>query len=75
MMLPNYWLTRPVVTFDKAIQRAFDELLNITPNSAECPTIVYTLPYPKWQFLCYLADQHNIAMHGSGCHPTKTWSG
>ncbi|HSL28287.1 MAG TPA: hypothetical protein VK900_03725, partial [Anaerolineales bacterium] len=31
-----------------------------------CPTIPFTLPFPKWQFLCYLADHHNIAMHGSG---------
>ncbi len=26
----------------------------------------YTLPIPKWQFLCYLADEHQFALHGSG---------
>jgi len=66
MLLPDYWLTRPSVTFDDATRNAFDELLNTNLRSGECPTIQYTLPYPKWQFLCYLADHHNIAMHGSG---------
>jgi hypothetical protein len=54
------------VNFDETTQTAFDELLNTTINASECPTIEFTLPYPKWQFLCYLADHHSIAMHGSG---------
>jgi hypothetical protein len=65
-MLPDYWLTRPNVNFDETTQGAFDELLNITIEAGECPTIEFTLPYPKWQFLCYLADHHDIALHGSG---------
>jgi hypothetical protein len=66
MMLPDYWLTRPGVSFDKKSQLAFDELLNTTLSSGGCPTIQFTLPWPKWQFLCHLADQHDIALHGSG---------
>jgi hypothetical protein len=66
MMLPDYWLTRPSVNFDERVQNAFDELLNRTLSIGACPTIEFTLPWPKWQFLCYLADHHNIAMHGSG---------
>jgi hypothetical protein len=66
MMLPDYWLTRPSVEFDERTQIAFDELLNSALNLGGCPTIQFTLPYPKWQFLCYLADYHNIALHGSG---------
>ncbi|NOT03565.1 MAG: hypothetical protein HOP27_03085 [Anaerolineales bacterium] len=66
MILPDYWLTRPSVNFDETTQTAFDELLNTTINASECPTIEFTLPYPKWQFLCYLVDHHSIAMHGSG---------
>ena len=66
MMLPDYWLTRPSVNFDEKAQNAFDELLNWTLNIGACPTIEFTLPWSKWQFLCYLADHHNIAMHGSG---------
>ena len=66
MRLPDYWLTRPGVTFDERTQIAFDELLHATLSSNGCPTIQFTLPWPKWQFLCYLADQRDIALHGSG---------
>lgn len=64
MMLPDYWLTRPSADADAQI--AFDELLQTTLRIGECPTIDYTLPYAKWQFLCHLADHHDIALHGSG---------
>ena len=66
MQLLDYWLTRPSVNFDETTQNAFDALLNTSINASGCPTIEFTLPYPKWQFLCYLADHHDIAMHGSG---------
>ena len=65
-MLPDYWLTRPSVNFDEETRTAFDELLNTTLRIGGCPTIEYTLPWPKWQFLCHLADHHNLALHGSG---------
>ena len=66
MMLPDYWLTRPSEDFDERTQIAFDELLNTTLSIGGCPTIHFTLPWPKWQFLCYVADHHDIALHGSG---------
>jgi hypothetical protein len=66
MLLPDYWLTRPDATFDERTQLAFDELLNTTLSSGGCPTIDYALPWPKWQFLCHLADQCDMALHGSG---------
>lgn len=66
MMLPDYWLTRPSINFDTAIQNAFDGLLDTTLSSGKQSIIEYALPYPKWQFLCYLADRRDIAMHGSG---------
>ena len=66
MMLPDYWLTRPNANLDKKAQLAFDELLNRTLNMGDCPTIQFTLPWSKWQFLCHLADHHDLAMHGSG---------
>ena len=66
MMLPDYWLTRPGENLDKRTQNAFDELFNMTLGMGGCPTIPFTLPYPKWQFLCHLADHHDLALHGSG---------
>ena len=66
MILPDYWLPRPSMNVDENMRNAFDELLNTTQSADACPTIQYTLPWPKWQFLCYLADQQEIALHGSG---------
>jgi hypothetical protein len=66
MMLPDYWLTRPTVNFDEGAQNSFDELLSTSLGISGCPTIEYTLPFSKWQFLCHLADHHDIALHGSG---------
>ena len=66
MILPDYWLKRPSEGLDERAQSAFDELLKTTLSTGGCLTIHYTLPWPKWQFLCYLADHHDIAMHGSG---------
>src|SRR5258706_1104354 len=66
MMLPDYWLTRPSVNFDERTQMAFDEILNTNLSIGECPSIQFTLPWQKWQFLCHVADHHGIALHGSG---------
>lgn len=66
MILPAYWLTRPSQSFDEAAQTAFDELLSTMLSMGGCPAIQYRLPWPKWQFLCHVADRHAIAMHGSG---------
>ena len=66
MILPDYWLTRPGVNYDERIQRDFDKLLDVTLGIGGCPTIQFTLPWPKWQFLCHIAEHHAIALHGSG---------
>ncbi len=66
MLLPDYWLTQPNTNLDEAARSGFAELLNSSLRDGECPALEYTLPYPKWQFLCYLADEHNFALHGSG---------
>jgi hypothetical protein len=66
MRLPDYWLTRPDTPPDEKTRASFDELLHATLQINECPTIQYTLSQPKWQFLCYVADQCDMALHGSG---------
>ena len=66
MMLPDYWQTRPNMELDERAKEAFNDLLNDALSNGECPTIEFTLPWPKWQFLCYLAEHRDIAFHGSG---------
>jgi hypothetical protein len=66
MILPDYWLTRPGAIVDERARIVFDDLLNATLSSGGCPTIQFASPWPKWRFLCHLAEQHDIALHGSG---------
>lgn len=66
MMLPDYWLTRPKTVDDANAQQAFDALLTAALGRKGCRTIPYSLPWPKWQFLCHVADHHPLALHGSG---------
>lgn len=65
-MLPDYWLTRPGGTLEEGVQIAFDELLEKTLRMEGCPVIPYDLPWSRWHFLCHIADQHGLALHGSG---------
>ena len=41
---------------------AFDNLFQSTPTGE---FIDYSLPYPKWQFLTYLCEAHELVQHGS----------
>lgn len=65
MTLPDYWLPRPPAARDDDVA-AFDALLEAHGKPGGCPTIAYDLPFPKWQFLCHLADRHPLVLHGSG---------
>lgn len=66
MMLPDYWLARPKEEPDEATRLAFDELLRTTLASGKTPIVKYSLAAPKWQFLCHMADRHDLVLHGSG---------
>lgn len=66
MVLPDYWLPRPSVTENENIQVAFKELFITLLGNDYSIDIRYSLPWPKWQFLCYVADRHDIVLHGSG---------
>ena len=66
MMLPDYWLTRPLDEPDDDVRRAFDELLHASLDTGGCPTIEFALPHHRWQFLCHVVEHHDIVVHGSG---------
>ncbi len=66
MVLPDYWLTLPHAEIDAATGHAFDQLLRATLARGNNPVIDYTVAAPKWQFLCHMAGQHHLALHGSG---------
>jgi len=66
MRIPDYWLERPDIDIDDKIKISFDDLLRTTLAPGGNPSIQYNLPAPKWQFLCHLAEHHELALHGSG---------
>ena len=66
MKLPDYWLKRPSMTSDESAKTAFTELLMAALSADGCTTIEVPPPWPKWQFLCHIADNYDIAFHGSG---------
>lgn len=65
-MLPDYWLQRPAMEIDAQTRSDIDQLLARAKSAATITRIDYHFPIPKWQFLCYLADQQGIILHGTG---------
>jgi hypothetical protein len=66
MMLPDYWLQRPNIEIDSQTRSDFDQLFARVKAAGTNTRIDYTFPAPKWQFLCYLADQQGVVLHGTG---------
>lgn len=63
--LPSYWHPRPPATRDAATRAAFDNLLAEAIARGPGEATPYRLGVPMWQFLCYLADERGVALHGS----------
>lgn len=65
MRLPDYWLPRPDYDFGEADRQACDALLAAALAQGPQQVLEYSLSVPKWRFLCYVAEHHNLALHGS----------
>ena len=59
-------LAAPGAQTDIGTRGAFEQLLAATVERGAGTIIDYTLPAPKWQFLCFLCDHQDILLHGSG---------
>lgn len=66
MQLPSYFLSRPPLDRCPATLRAFARLYAEAVLPAHGQALDYTLAAPKWQFLCWLCETHDILLHGSG---------
>jgi hypothetical protein len=64
--LPDYWLPRPGDEPSPEVRAAFDAIWRRTLDKGRSPLLAEPLPAPKWQFLCHLADEHGLVLHGSG---------
>jgi hypothetical protein len=66
MILPDYWLQRPALELNAQTRSDFDQLYADIKAAGSPTRIRYDHPAPKWQFLCYLADEHGVVLHGTG---------
>jgi hypothetical protein len=64
--LPDFLVQRPRMPTDAATLAAFDALFESAIRAPLDAPLDYTLPVPKWQFLCHLADTKQVLLHGSG---------
>lgn len=64
--LPDYLVLRPGMPTDAATLATFDALFEGATQAPLGATLDYTLPAPKWQFLCHIADTKSVLLHGSG---------
>lgn len=47
-------------------QEQFDQIIATAIENSDGSQIEYSLTAPKWQFLNYLVNKHDIVLHGSG---------
>jgi hypothetical protein len=66
MNLPDYWLQRPILDYSSQSQADSEQLLSTLQSAGKNTLINYNFPVPKWQFLCYIADQKGVVLHGTG---------
>lgn len=66
MQLSPYFHRRPPMDLKPETVEAFERLYTEYVENGEGEEIPYTLPVPKWQFLCYLCDNKGVLVHGSG---------
>jgi hypothetical protein len=51
---------------DPTVLEAFDRLFDSAVEHGLGTTIEYSLPQPRWQFICHIADTRQVVLHGSG---------
>ena len=66
MQLPAYFLPRPAHDLTPAMHAAFAQLYAESVRPGHGRTVEYTLAAPKWCFLSWLCDTHDVLLHGSG---------
>ena len=62
MKAPDWLLPRPPFDMSPEKQKAFEDLWQLRNKGN---SIVYSLSYPKWQFLSYLCETKELVLHGS----------
>ena len=64
--IPDYWLPRPHIELSHEVEAELETLYVQHIASGQGDWLSAPLPVPKWAFLCWLADEKGLLMHGSG---------
>ena len=62
----SYLIARPPMPDDPAARATFDALFDRAVRAGAGRPLDYELPYPRWQFLCHIAETRDVVLHGSG---------
>jgi hypothetical protein len=63
-MIPDYWLERPPFELKAEDKQRLEHLWH-SLNFDDIPWLE-NLPVPKWVFLCWLTEEKEVVLHGSG---------
>jgi hypothetical protein len=66
MEMPAYWLPRPAMNLTQDDTAALEAIFDARLALGRGDWLDETLPIPKWQFLCWLADEKGLLLHGTG---------
>jgi hypothetical protein len=66
MKIPDYWLQQPTFDINNITKQSFDSIIKGMIKGGKNEIIQYSLPVPKWKFLCYLSEKYSYVLHGSG---------
>jgi hypothetical protein len=62
----DFLVSRPPMPDDPDVLGAFDRLVDEAVARGPGSVVDYRLPYPRWQFICHIADTRDVVLHGSG---------
>jgi hypothetical protein len=68
-MIPDYWLSRPAFQLSEEKKGRLEHLWH-SLNFDNIPWIE-NLSIPKWVFLCWLTEEKEVLLHGSGSPDTQ----
>ena len=65
MVIPDYWLPRPVIELSDEVRLELETLYLKRVANGQGDWLGAPLPIPKWAFLNWLADEKGLLMHGT----------
>jgi hypothetical protein len=69
----SYLVPRPPHETSSEAHASFDAVFDRAASPAGDGEIDYDLPWPRWQFICHIADTRPVIVHGSQDHAIEVF--